>query len=455
MIYKLERRTLNMKFFRLAVILFFCLDLFILRAADHYVVPTNAGASSPFADWGSAATNIQDAVNVAANGETVWLTNGTYFAPSNCVVDRAMVFITNAITVRSFSGSYTNTVVNGNWPAYTNRVFLVSNASAVVSGLTITNGFFTNDSGAGVFIYNGLLTNCLIAGNVVTTKQTGAAGIHMASRYFVGTVSHCIIKGNKIFASAYGGQSAAAIYCVGNGTITNCLISENYNLYSAACLIGGIDSVNSCVMQGCIVSNNTAFYTVYLSSDNYPVNPRIIGSVICNNSGRGVCLGNCGSLVRNCLVVKNNHYGIEIATVWGGRVENCTVANNPYAGIFVDYSITQTQPYYVLNTIIFYNGTGGTNNISVNVNVPYTNCCTYPSPDLGVNNIVVTNPVLFVSTNNSNYRLTVNSPCVNAGTNQTWMTNFYDLDGGMRVRYGKVDMGAYEYINKGAVYNFH
>ncbi|MBU4211926.1 MAG: hypothetical protein KKD33_05010, partial [Verrucomicrobia bacterium] len=52
-----------------------------------------------------------------------------------------------------------------------------------------------------------------------------------------------------------------------------------------------------------------------------------------------------------------------------------------------------------------------------------------------------------------NYRLSPNSPCINAGMNQNWMTNGVDLDGMMRIRYGTVDMGAYERINKGAIFS--
>lgn len=43
---------------------------------------------------------------------------------------------------------------------------------------------------------------------------------------------------------------------------------------------------------------------------------------------------------------------------------------------------------------------------------------------------------------------------VNAGTNQSWMTNSYDLDGRKRIRYGTVDMGAYEMIYGGTLYRF-
>ena len=51
-----------------------------------------------------------------------------------------------------------------------------------------------------------------------------------------------------------------------------------------------------------------------------------------------------------------------------------------------------------------------------------------------------------------NYRLIANSPCINTGTNGNWMTNSYDRDGRTRIRYGTVDMGAYEKIYEGTIY---
>jgi hypothetical protein len=62
---------------------------------------------------------------------------------------------------------------------------------------------------------------------------------------------------------------------------------------------------------------------------------------------------------------------------------------------------------------------------------------------------------MFMNTNAGNYRLSQNSPCINAGLNQAWMDNASDLDGAHR-RIDSfshiVDMGCYEYLPSGSMY---
>ncbi|MFN2351196.1 MAG: choice-of-anchor Q domain-containing protein, partial [Kiritimatiellia bacterium] len=51
----------------------------------------------------------------------------------------------------------------------------------------------------------------------------------------------------------------------------------------------------------------------------------------------------------------------------------------------------------------------------------------------------------FIDFNAQNFRLAPNSPCINAGFQQNWMTNAFDLAGNPRIINTKVDMGCYEY----------
>ena len=47
-------------------------------AATLYVNVNNSGSKSPYSDWATAATNIQDAVDTASAGDTIVVTNGIF-----------------------------------------------------------------------------------------------------------------------------------------------------------------------------------------------------------------------------------------------------------------------------------------------------------------------------------------------------------------------------------------
>ncbi|MCW5555522.1 MAG: hypothetical protein KIS67_25590, partial [Verrucomicrobiae bacterium] len=47
------------------------------RAVDRYV-SLAGGHVPPFTDWTSAATNIQEAIDTASEGDVIWVTNGVY-----------------------------------------------------------------------------------------------------------------------------------------------------------------------------------------------------------------------------------------------------------------------------------------------------------------------------------------------------------------------------------------
>ena len=192
--------------------------------AIHYVNLNNAMPIAPYLSWATAATNIQDALDAADQiGALVLVSNGTY-ATGVRVVYGALsnrVAITKPVTVRSVNGP-AKTIIQGAGPMGESAVRCVYvGTNAVLVGFTLTNGATRSNSnldcegcGGGVWCESsGVLSNCVLTGNLASYSGGGASG---------GTLNNCTLTGNS---ASYGG--GGAYY----GTLYNCTLTENSASY--------------------------------------------------------------------------------------------------------------------------------------------------------------------------------------------------------------------------------
>ena len=242
--------------------------------------------------------------------------------------------------------------------------------------------------------------------------------------YYSAVLSNSFISDNIAFTNGGG------IFANGTPVITKCTIARNISANEGS----GIYAMYAPVIQDSIIEGNGP------------------GNGIYNQNESGVMI------VKNCLI-RNNYgaYGGGIRISVSNAISSCTIVSN-YAssqggGIYINSSGAQVE-----NCIVYYNtcGTAAYSNwYNVNVNASYSNCCIAPAlTGCITNNNITADPMCFDRAG-GNYRLKTRSPCVNTGTNQNWMTNAVDLDGRIRIRYGRVDMGAYEAFNEGTLYKFH
>lgn len=354
-------------------------------AAERYVA-VNGAHVPPFNSWAKAATNIQAAVDVAVDGDTVLVTNGVYalgervaagYASSNRVV------ITKDIEVRSVNGPRATMIV-GQGPVGDAAVRCVYLSAGMLSGFTLTNGHTRSDgtydrSGGGVSMYypGGMVSNCIMIGNVASYVGGGV--------YF-GAVKDCLIIGNR---AAMGG-----------------------GLYG-------------CVAYGCTISGNSA------NTGGGMCQGTVHNCVICDNTATDVGGGTHQGSIYNSLIIKN------MAGKAGGGVgrsflQNCTVAHNTATnrggGIYSDYML-----YGVKNCIVYFNRSvsdAATSNWYLPSYCELMCSCAAPLVP-GWGNIV-NNPE-FINAAAGDYRLAESSPCINAGTNDAGMAWQTDLDGNSRI----------------------
>jgi parallel beta-helix repeat protein len=352
----------------------------------HYVSQTNTNPLSPYTSWGTAATNIQDAIDVASVGGTVLVTNGTYATDGRAVYSGGVtnrVAVDKPLTLQSVNGPQV-TVIDG--AGLYRCVYLASRAS--VYGFTLTNGYA--DYGGGVFCESiaGVVSNCVLIGNSAAIGGgASGSGYDGACR-----LNNCTLSGNSADESGGG-----ASYC----ELNNCTLTGNSAQYG-----GGADSST---LNNCTVSGNSA------GESGGGANSSILNNCTVSGNSAGEDGGGAdSSTLNNCVLTSNSaSYGGGTAN---GTLGNCTISDNSatYGG-----GAGGVQSSTLNNCIVYFNSALQHTNYDSDCVLNY--CCTTPIPSDGVGNISA-DPHLRDSAHVSS-----DSPCVAAGS--AAFANGVDIDG--------------------------
>jgi len=430
-----------------------------LHAATNYVNVANPTPVAPYTNWAMASTNIQLAINRAAAGGLVLVTNGTYTGARKSVYPYGytMLAVTNGVILRSVNGPEATTI-NG----------LGDRRGAIISNATVEGFTFTNCVGDGILAYKGggaalvggwgRLNNCILTGNR-GVNYGGSAAV-----FSLGIISNCVIRGNRAttagggicmyegglvvdcvitnnFVGGAAGARGGGIACEIGGVVSNCQIVNNLSWMQG----GGISIFTNGTAANCLIAGNTA-NTNNLEGEGGGAYLHMGGllrnCVISNNfglwQGGAVKFYYMGGVVRGCLIRDNStlSWGGAMMMRSGGRAESCTMVHNTggeCGGIYF-YAMGGTS----LNSIVYHN-TGGDLTNAYGGSVLYS--CV---PNTGFGAGTITNDPAFVDLAGGDFRLSTNSPCINRATNQAWMSGAQDLAFAGRVQNDIADIGALE-----------
>jgi hypothetical protein len=297
-----------------------------------YVDLNSTNPMPPYADWSTAATNIQDAVDVATDGDQILVTNGVYQTGGRVVYGSLTnrVVIDKAVTMQSVSGPSV-TVIRG-YPELGDNavrcVYLTNNAT--LTGFTLADGATRNNgdtdqeqSGGGLWcestsvfaincvlsnnaasasggaVYQGILDNCTITGNTA-----GGGGGAYNSR-----LNSCTVSSNSTPNWWTAGTGGGALSCV----LSNCTLTGNEAFW-----IGG--GADSCFLTNCALSGNSSYWGG--GADSSTLQSCVLSSNTAGQSGGGAV----SSTLNQCILSGNS------GSFGGGAcfstLNTCTLSNN-------------------------------------------------------------------------------------------------------------------------------
>ncbi|MBC8228496.1 carboxypeptidase regulatory-like domain-containing protein [bacterium] len=330
---------------------------------------------------------IQEAIDVAEDGDTVLVADGVYTGDGNKNLD----FKGKTITVTSENGAE-NCIIDCEDDGRGFYFHSGETEASVVSGFTIRNGYI-DGRGGGIYCDNSSPT-----------------------------INDNIIKSN-VLANINEHGYGAGIYCIyASPIITNNMVMDN----SAGYYGGGIDChMSSPIITNNTISGNTATYGGGIAL--YYSDPSIINNIISRNSA-----GNWGGGIF-CQYEEANP-----------TIINNTITENSAdegGGILCAYGCSPT----IMNTILWNDSPEEIYLLEdASITVTYSDIQGgWP----GEGNIDA-NP-LFVDPENGDYHLQAGSPCINAGTPEGAPPD--DIEGNPRDEFPDMGAYEYQKVGTGSI----
>ncbi|MFC2005974.1 right-handed parallel beta-helix repeat-containing protein [Chloroflexota bacterium] len=418
--------------------------------------------------------SIQDAINAASAGDTIYVDSGTYVeniiwenkdisiigsGSDDCIIDGngGLVVKTSGLSVLASLEGFTiqngtegGMYNSGSSPSVTNCTFINNSIAGSGGGMrnylcspTVTNCTFTSNSahttpsprGGGMYNYKSfpILTNCTFELN--SAVHYGGGMFNMRSSP---TLTDCTFTENS--ADQDGGGIANWYSC--SPILTDCTFTEN----SAGKYGGGLYSYDesSPRLTDCTFTENSAgkyggaIWNTHLSA------PTMTNCTFTGNSALwGGAMGNSYSspTLTNCTFAINS---AEYAGSIYNGASSPTLTNCTFNGNSADYCggiANSAGSLPVVTNCILYGDTLPEITTGGGANVTYSDV---EGGYSGTGNINV--DPSFVDVTIRDFHLQLDSPCIDAGNNTAPYLPLYDFEGDERIINGRVDMGVDEVI---------
>ena len=237
----------------------------------------------------SAYDYIQDAIDAAEPGQTVWVADGTYSGIGN----RGLDLGGKAISVRSENGPQACTI-NGRGRNYAFVFRSGEGHDAVIEGFTVTDCGGSIFGGAVQCLFSSpTIADCVFRDNMVDHYGGAIYCLHAQP-----AIRNCTFTGNS------SGERGGALYCDASSdpTVEGCTFRDNTSKSGAAVAVGGPSGV---LLQQCLFFSNVA--------DLY-------GAAVAGFDGSTMILTNC--------TISRNEAGLSGSGLWCDGDSSAALTNS-------------------------------------------------------------------------------------------------------------------------------
>ncbi len=221
---------------------------------------------------------IQKGINIASNGNTVLVADGTYTGNGNRDID----FLGKAIVVMSENGPEVTIVDCEADSLDPHRGFKFQSgegSTSVLKGFSIRNGCAVKGGGIYCNSSSPMIINCTFSENLASGLLGNGGGMY--NYHSDPTLTNCMFSGNwatNVYANGGGGMFNDV--SASSQMVTNCIFIGNSAYWAGG---GMLNTSNNLTVTNCTFSGNSAYSGSGMRNQNS--NPSIRNCTFIGNSG--------------------------------------------------------------------------------------------------------------------------------------------------------------------------